>query len=75
MKFSIPKCPTCGELTCGTLEMIPGIALLDINDDGTAEYAGETEPWWDDQETWKDSEGRVQLRCDNGHSWQSKKED
>ncbi len=44
MRFTSPS----GARITGTLERLSGYALLlDINDDGSLEYAGETEVDWD----------------------------
>jgi hypothetical protein len=54
----------------GTVDSVPGVALLNVDPHtGNAEYAGETEIWWDDQKTDRDSQGRFMLICDNGHVW------
>lgn len=75
MKFGTPKCPTCGELASSTLERILGSAELTFDDDGIAEYTGDTRISWDTQETVEDSEGCVTLACDDGHEWQSRMEE
>ena len=71
MKFSVPKCPTCGEVAEGTVDIIPGVAYLEFNEDGTAEHTGETDVWWDDQYTERDDAGDVDLYCENAHRWTS----
>jgi hypothetical protein len=48
MKFSPFVCPECGRVAKGTLDTVPGVALLVIDEDsGEAEYGGYTEMWWD----------------------------
>jgi len=70
MKFTPITCPTCGEPAEGTLDTVPGVALLHVDaQTGEAEYRGETEMWWDDQKTILDSVGRYMLCCPNGHDW------
>lgn len=69
MRFSPWKCPECGQAAKGTLETIPGLALLIFDDDGQATYAGETEIDWDSQATQHDEAGRVLLQCPDGHQW------
>ena len=69
MKFDRPRCPECGELAWGMLEQVPGLALLLFDEDGRAEYDGETKMFWDDQTTCRDEGGRITLECPNGHRW------
>lgn len=72
MKYKKHICPTCKEPAIATLETVEGWASLDAPDDnGEQEYTGETETMGDTQETVKDAKGRVTLKCDNGHLWQS----
>jgi hypothetical protein len=73
MKFSPHTCPTCGEVTKGTVETVEGIALLDFDEDGDADWEGTTEISWDTQKTITEEDGIVTLVCDNGHSWQATK--
>ncbi|MHC4405167.1 MAG: hypothetical protein ACYTG0_36440 [Planctomycetota bacterium] len=69
MRFKPWKCPECGQQAKGTLETIPGIALLLFDEDGNAQYAGETAICWDGQATVCDEYGRVTLDCPDGHAW------
>jgi len=75
MKFARPKCPECKELAEGTLEIVEGVALLHLNEDGTAEYEGTTNIDWNAQQTVKDGRGLITLLCVCGHRWQSKVSD
>jgi len=75
MTFDVPRCTVCGELAKGTLEQVPGIALLNFDEHDTAEYAGETELAWNDQGTCRDGDGRVTLECPRGHQWQARRID
>jgi hypothetical protein len=68
MRFDPPQCPQCGQLAKGVLETIPGLARL-LFEDGNAEYAGSTDVYWDGQEAIRDEQGRVRLRCPDGHEW------
>jgi hypothetical protein len=70
MRFKTPKCPECGELAKGTVDTIPGCALLTFAEDGSAEYFGETEVFWDGQTTMRVGDALV-LHCDQGHDWPS----
>jgi len=69
MRFSPWKCPECSEAAKGTLETIAGLALLMFDDDGHAEYAGETELDWNSQITRHDEAGNALLECPAGHQW------
>lgn len=69
MRFTPWKCPECGQPANGTLEMIPGLALLTFDDNGEATYAGDTEIDWDNQMTRDDEDGRVRLECPAHHRW------
>jgi hypothetical protein len=76
MKFNPVMCPRCGALAKGTLETVPGLALLDVDPDtGDAQYAGWTDIWWDDQKSVRDSKGHCMLACENGHEWPAEKQD
>ena len=71
MRFDPITCPehACGETARGTLERLSGVALLDVHQDGTADYAGDTEIFWDEQRSVRDEQGKVTLICPNGHDW------
>ena len=75
MRLTPWKCPRCGQPAAGTLETIPGLALLMFDDDGQAEYSGETRVLWNGQETDWDEFGRAILECSNGHAWPAEHED
>ena len=72
LKIQIPNCPECKSPARGTVETIPACAEFERCSRGIAEYSGETEISWDEQETNRDSKGRVELVCENGHQWFSK---
>ncbi len=63
------RCPRCGQQARGTVETVPGIARLSFAADGTAEYDGETELYWDGQETVHNPAGQVLLQCPEGYEW------
>lgn len=69
MRFNPAYCPYCGLVAYGTQEMIPGIAQLDLQEDGTFEYNGSTDVCWDAQHTPTDERGCVMLTCNNDHQW------
>lgn len=69
MRFDPRKCPTCSQPARGTLDVIPGLALLLFDEEGNAEYLGQTDVNWDGQETIRDEHGRVRLMCPGGHEW------
>ena len=70
MKIKQHICPECGGIATGTLELLPGVAGLDIEEDGSAEYSGETDVQWDNQTTVM-RDGKYVLTCHNGHEWTS----
>lgn len=57
--------------------MVQGLALLldEDNEDGTVDYDGYTDIWWDEQKSVYDKQGRVTLVCYEGHEWQTEKTD
>ena len=69
MRLNPPTCPVCGQIARGTVEIIPGLALLSFDESGEADYAGETQVHWDGQTTDRDNQGRVRLICSAGHDW------
>ena len=71
MQFSPWKCPECDQAATGTVELIRGLALLIFNEQGNADYEGETKVDWDRQTSQLDACGRVTLECPNGHQWQA----
>jgi hypothetical protein len=44
---------------------------MDQRLDGSFEYTGRTDLWYDEQKTQADDQGRIRLICDNGHEWHS----
>lgn len=72
MKCDAPRCSLCGETAIGTLELVPGLALVRFNAEGEAEYEGETRMDWNNQITRRDSAGQVTLECPHGHQWQAR---
>lgn len=73
MRLLTPTCPECGEPAQWTVDCIPGGALIDLDEDGTFEYAGETKMFWDGQTTETDEEGRLLVGCGE-HEWFSEVE-
>ena len=72
MRFLTPRCPECGEIAEGTVEHVGVRANITFTDEtGAAEYAGESEVWWDEQRPDEDEQGRYTLICYGGHEWQS----
>jgi hypothetical protein len=69
MQFTPWKCPECGEPAEGTVETVPGLALLVFDDTGQAEYEGNTKIHWNGQKTCRDESGNVILECPDGHQW------
>jgi hypothetical protein len=75
LNIAIPNCPDCNSPARGTVETLLGCAEFDFDSDGTAEYSGYTDACLDDQKTRRDSDGRVEMVCENGHHWFSKMEE
>jgi len=69
MRFNPWMCPQCGQAAKGTLDTIPGVALLTFDEHGNAEYFGQTDVCWDNQTSVVDDQGRVKLLCPDGHQW------
>ena len=69
MRLEPWKCPECDQPAKGTLESIPGVARLLFDEDGNAEYFGQTDVCWDGQQTVLDESGRATLVCPEGHDW------
>jgi hypothetical protein len=66
--MAIYKSPK-GHAIQGTLDTIPGIALINgIDDKGEPEYMGETDVIWDGQET-QVRDGKILYVCTEGHEW------
>src|SRR5262249_5264790 len=62
--------PVAAKRPKGTVDTVPGIALLHADPDtGEAEHARETDVCWDDERTETDAEGWSLLTCHNGHRW------
>jgi hypothetical protein len=62
-------CATCGEPIRGSVERLNGCALLDVDPSGAAEYAGETDVWWDEQRSVSRDPRRLVVICPNAHEW------
>jgi hypothetical protein len=75
MTFGIPQCPECGKDPDGTIDTIQACAGVFKNDDGSFDYEGYTNIYWDSQFTDTDDEGHVTLICKEGHTWQSAMDD
>lgn len=72
MKFEKPNCPCCKTHATSVWENIPGQALLtEPSETGDVDYAGETDVFWDGQESDENEQGLL-LGCDCGESWRSK---
>ena len=71
MRFNPFRCPECDQPATGTVETVPGVALLLFDEERNAEYAGETKIDWDRQTSLTAARGRVTLECPDGHQWQA----
>ncbi len=74
MKFEPLFCPECGEMARGTLETLTGVANFAPAADGSLEYTGYTDLWWDEQRTVVDEGGYARLVCPSGHDWAARAE-
>lgn len=76
MKFDKPNCPECGEIAIGTVDMVPARSRIFQTADGSFEYEGDTELFWETQYSVgqdgflpsKDGEP-LMLECEEGHEW------
>ena len=68
IKLKIERCPECGAPVKGTSETLLGRANLFATPDGW-EYTGDTEVFWNEQRTIRDECDRIELLCEDGHSW------
>ena len=59
-----------GSMIRGTLETITGCALISFNDDGSWDYDGETDVWWDEQRTLT-KDGEDLFVDEAGYSWKA----
>ena len=75
MRFTPWKCPECDQPAQGTVDIIPGLALLAFDSNGNADYDGETKVDWNNQATQHDESGRDLLECPAGHRWPAERED
>jgi hypothetical protein len=77
MRIHNPNCPECGAPASGTVEHLCGRAeFIALSDDGTTDYSGWTEVFWNEQRTAHQDDSRPEspdnlplVCCDNGHSW------
>lgn len=76
MQFEPSNCPECNEEPAGTLEDLTACAEFEKQPDGSYEYSGYTEVYWDSQMTRtvhsKQEGSKVVLLCDNGHDWEAR---
>jgi hypothetical protein len=72
MRLDPATCPVCRRPAKGTLEIIPGLALLRFDEGGLVAYSGQTEIDRNGQKTVEDDQGRVVLLCPVGHEWSAK---
>jgi hypothetical protein len=84
VRYQTPKCPECGEILQGECDMTPGCAEVEELPDGTFDYTGNTEMFWDGQVNEHDLEVTtlafakgetpvldklVRVQCHNAHMW------
>lgn len=70
MRLRTPRCPVCDKLAEGTIDQVPGVArFTSTHDDGSVDWAGDTELDYDGQEQRHDADGAVRVLCEDGHDW------
>lgn len=69
MRFDPAKCPECGQEPIGTYDTLLCRAEFEKQPDGSFEFSGNTEIFYDTQETEKDEKGRWKLECRETHTW------
>lgn len=75
MKFKTIICPHCQQEAKGIIESVQGVALINLYENGDADYAGETDVDWDTQQSVRSERGQYTLVCPQGHDWLSYLED
>lgn len=83
MNYEIPKCPECNKIAIGEMDMIPAIANVFLDDDGSFQYTGDTNIDWDSQKNIMRIVDRIIYNADLGykivtcgdHDWVTKVED
>lgn len=58
MKYGTPNCPTCGEAVEGEVDIVPARSDVVQQDDGSFEYSGNTELFWESQVNERDWDAR-----------------
>ncbi len=71
MILEVPLCPTCREPAVGIAETMLCTAMIQQEDDGSFEYAGESKVHWDTQEATLGADKRARVECDAGHEWET----
>ena len=74
MRIAPARCPECGDVPEGTVENIPGVALMRELDDGSFEYTGRTRVSWDEQSS-VTLDDHVFVQCPRGHEWAAKRQE
>ncbi len=71
MRFTPSRCPHCRGDAIKIDETLAVTADLSRDKDGSYDYGGDTEVYWDCQEVEEDDFGRVTLYCEEGHTWKA----
>ena len=56
-------CPECKAAPDGTAETIPGVALVNFDENGVPYYGGETRVLWDGQTSDRNEAGHILFHC------------
>lgn len=85
MRYRLPNCPTCGRDVDGEADYVPGRALVTRLTDGSYEYDGETDMFWDGQMNeleierlhgfTKSPATNVRVECRAAHTWETERYD
>ncbi len=87
MKYSKPNCPECGEVLAGECDYIPARARVYRLEDGSFDYTGDTEEFWDGQSNEIEIErhiltraghkppksSKIRVECYKGHQWETRR--
>ena len=75
MTITPSVCPECGKQVHGSVDLIPGTAMLEAHEDGTFDYCGETTVHWEGQYSVENEAGLPFVCCEDGHEWGATIED
>jgi hypothetical protein len=62
-------CSRCGKPAIGSVDITPGVTPIAIANDGTFEWAGHVELFWNETRNVSDSKSHMWVQCPDGHEW------